>query len=473
MKMNQLYKPKSLNKEEIYRNFISIYYYLLFNEKSNNYYKKIIKYFYKERTDEFQNFFYNNFLKNQNILIFTLYNQLPIEFLPFPKMYLYLNFPLITFLSNFNKYEQKNYYKYEQIKLNSNYINYKKVFDIDLYWEEFNMTEITLNEVKKIKETIPEIKNESETSIYDDFQICFNINYFTILPNNFLNNKIIILFTNEPIISNKFKIIKDKKLFILYEYYVKNKKLDYEYKIEKKFIQLKHIKFISVYSRINEKDLLNCFTKNVLPKNTYLYNQIVDINSNDLDTSIPNWFTLTPFSRIQDPLYLIPSEKYKHREFITNEDIHMLNLSSNIYLNNILINKNYLDSNNLLYCFNNYSKLKYCNYEFINGNKLNTQFNYNKKLALLIIIWKNKKFVDRTISFIKFLILFNQNSFFNIMSFIRLNNNEIKQISEELYIKSANISLINDYTDDIKKFNLYNQKEKYDKIYYSKSFVPV
>ena len=54
MKMNQLYKPESLEKEEIYRNFMSIYYYLLFNKKSDNYYKKIIKYFYREKTKIYQ-----------------------------------------------------------------------------------------------------------------------------------------------------------------------------------------------------------------------------------------------------------------------------------------------------------------------------------------------------------------------------------------------------------------------------------
>ena len=155
------------------------------------------------------------------------------------------------------------------------------------------------------------------------------------------------------------------------------------------------------------------------------------------------------------------------REYIINEDINILNITTNIYLNNILTNKNYLEVNKLFYCFNNFSDLKYCNYNFINSEKLNMDINYNKKLALLLIIWKNKKFVDKTINFNKFLNNFNINAFFNLFDFIKLKNGQVKLLGEELFIgNNKNISLVNNFTNDITKFNLYNQKNKYENFYY-------
>ena len=466
MKMNDLYKPKSLNKEEIYRNFISIYYYLLFNVKPNDYYKKIIKYFYKQKTTLFQEFFYENFLLNQNIFFFTLYNQLPVEFLPLPKKYYYLCFPLITFMSNTTVN-----YLYNPITLNKKYIN-NNVIDINLYWKKYNENEMKPEEIKKIKENIPNIKTGTIEDPYDNFQICFNMDYLNKLSNFWFIKKSIMIFTDRPIISGYFT--KKNNEFILHNYYIKNNNVKYEEKTDNKIINIESIKFISVYLPFNNNDVIKCFNMNVLPKNTYLYNQINVDYVDKIKNNIPEYFTLTPFVRIQDPLHLLPSNKYLHSEFITNDNIKLLNLTTTIYFNNKLVNKNYLiDSNDLFYCFNNYSNLKHCNYDLIDGNKINTEVNYNKKLNLFIIIWKNKKFIDHFMSYNYFLKILKINSFFNMMSFIELKNNKIKQLGEEIYIsaleniKPNTISLINNYTDDITNFHLYNEKNKYENIYYN------
>ena len=52
------------------------------------------------------------------------------------------------------------------------------------------------------------------------------------------------------------------------------------------------------------------------------------------------------------------------------------------------------------------------------------------------------------------------------MSFVKLKNNQIKFLGEELYLYNPNIKLVNNYTNDINKFSLYNQKDKYKDIYY-------
>lgn len=460
--MNQIYKPKSLNKEETYRNFISIYYYLLFNEKPENYYKKIIKYFHKEKTKLFQEFFYKYFLLTQNVFFFTLYNQLPIEFLPLPQYVYYFNYPLITFVKNFN-----NYYNYFSIKLNNSYINHNESFDIDLYWEKMTMSEIKKEEIKKIKETIPEIKNNESNDKYDNFQICFNMDYLMLLSDDYLFHKIIFLFTDKPIILENYKFIKKKKIFIVYKCYIKNKNGTYQTSSTKIIIHLNQINFLSIYSKLYAKDILQCFDTVVLPKNTYLYNQAnTKLNIEKFKNVIPWWFTLTPFSRIHDPLYLLPNEKYIYREYITNNDINILNISTNIYLNNVLYNKNHSKTKDLFYCLNNYIKLKYYDYDFVDGDKLNTQFNYNKKSALLLIIWKNKKFIDNKISFGNFLKKLKIDNFFNMLSVIKLNDNKIKLLSDELNIKNGDILEVNNYTTDITQLHLYDQKDKYENIYY-------
>ena len=86
---------------------------------------------------------------------------------------------------------------------------------------------------------------------------------------------------------------------------------------------------------------------------------------------------------------------------------------------------------------------------------------------MLLIIWKNKKYIDNNTSFTYFLKYLGIESYFNLMSYVKLKNNEIKLLGEEIYIKSPNIKTTIEYTNDISKFNLYNQKKKYDKLYYN------
>ena len=461
--MNQLYKPKSLNKEEIYRNFISIYYYLLFNEKSNNYYKKIIKYFYKEKTKLYQKFFYEHFLSQQNIFFFTLYNQIPLEFLPFPKTYFYFYYPIISLqpLNNKNKYYSEN-----KIKLNNKLFNEIEVIDKNLFWEEHLKYYFSGDQVKKIKDIDNNIEGTTDTDIYDNFTFCFDINYLNLLSSNFFINKILFIFIDYPIITDNFKFDSYNKNFMLYEYYTKFSKKKYNYKKNNKIIQFKNIKYISIYDKITQDKINQCFTQDILKKNTYLYSQLNERNIHKYinNTSIKDmyWFNLTPFVRILDPLYLSPNEKYYYREYITNEDINLLNISSNIYVNNILLNENYSN-----FSFKNFmnQNINLIDYDIVNSTRKNTQVNYNKRNGLSFIIWKNKIYTDKKINFRKFLISFNIKSYFNLMSFVKLNN-QIKFLAEELYLYNSNIKLVNNYTNDIKNFILYNQKDKYKDIYY-------
>lgn len=404
-----------------------------------------------------------HFLSDQNIFFFTLYNQLPIEFLPLPHYKYYLNFPLITFINKSTKY-----YSYSQIKLNELYIDNEEIIDADFLWTSrmINDPKSTQTKSKIIKDYILNIQENKNDDIYDNFYIYFDTNYLLLLPDNYLSNKMLFIFTNEPIISDNFVFIKKNKIFILYNCYIKNKNLKYK-KISKKIIHINSIKFISIYSYIDNKKLLECFSMNILPKNTYLYNSTNVDYIEDAKKYDPLYFTITPFVRIYDPLYVYPEKKYIYKEYITNKDLNVLNMTTNIYLNNILINQNYSKTNELLYCFNNFANLKYCNCNFINSEKIIININYNKKIHLLILIWKNKKYVDFKITYNWFLDIFKIDNFFNFFDFIKLKNNKIQLLGEELFINdSKNISLVTDMTDDMTQFKIYDQKNKYKDTYY-------
>ena len=458
MKFNTIYVPKNNNIKEKYRNMISLYYYLLFNNKMNKYNKKLNK-IYGETAELYYDFFHEHFIQKQNVLFFTLYNMLPIEFLPFPKLYMYLKYPIVSFTNN---KKRPNNYSDEHIKLDSKFIN-KSVSNIDLYWKSFNKK----IEIKKIKDINDMIKYE-DSDLYDNLQFLFNIKYIKKLNSDFFKNKVLFLYVRNPIICEDFKFDLENNTLELYKYYIKNT-TDYTYNTNKLIISLKNIRYMYVYASITRDNLLDTFNYDTLKNGTYLYNQknegTYNMNKEDkerTDKMIPNWYTLNPNSRILDPLHISPNNKYLIKEFVTMNDIKILNLSTNIFLNNNLISKERL---NIFSCsYNIKDNLKYCDINFIDPDKYTDSINYNKRQALFLIIWKNLLFIDKNTSYLHFLKEFNINSYFSIMSLVKLKNNDVKMLGEELYINfdilKMKIKKLSEYTSDITKFKNYNKKYK-------------
>jgi hypothetical protein len=454
MKMNQVYKPKSLLRKELYRTFITIYYYLLFNDKPEDYYKKILKYFFNENAKLYYNFFYNNFYNYQNIFFFTLYNQLPIEFLPLPNTKLYLNYPLITFSANIwdelennpsstipdQNYKLKKIYIEEpRINLNKSFIS-KNIFSTRDVWKEKTIKDMG-NDIanKKLSELRSDIKEDNH-NLYDDFQILLNINFIKKLPNSYLKNKIIFLFVNKPYIITKYNFNFKKDRLYIYEFYVKNSSNKYDkikdYSNNYKYFNFKDIKFLSLYKIINNNDIIKSFNMNKLNKGTILYHQI-NTNCTEIN-NIPSYFTLDSSIRILDPLYIRKNNSYNIYKYKTTKDINILDIASNIYTNNEIININY-DKNNLFFCYDlSNENYKFCDYNFINPNDKISEINYNNKFGLSLIIWKNKKYIDYKTSLKYFLKMLDINSYFNIMSLIRIKDNGIKLLGNEFYIGEKN-----------------------------------
>ncbi len=456
MNINEIYLPKKNEPKEIFRTFITLYYYLLLNDRLKNanisFCDKIMSHLFKENSKIYSNFFHENYIRSQNVLLFTLYNQIPIDFLRYPKEEFYFKYPIISFSSTKEKYSNKKF------------IDTKKIINMDSYWE--NLVEgYNMNKVKK---TLNKLK-ESQSNNYDDFQPVLPIkNIFSL--NNF-NDKVLFLYIDTPIISKKYKI--NNNSITLEDYYIKINNYKYLKKNTRLEINESQIKYASFLENITKDNFLKCFELKTLKKDTYLYHQKdpkwIDFSNNENKKYIYQFYTLTPISRISDPLYFEKNSNYITREYITTNNIEILDISTNIYLNNEITKKIYKnDLKNIIFpCFDKetiYKKSKLCDYNLVNPTKNVREINYNRKEALLLIIWKNNKYVDKEISFKKFLEKLGVKAYFNIMSLVELKDSSIKVLGEEIFIsqKIAESSIKPSvyYTNKISDFHFSNKEYK-------------
>jgi len=420
MKLKSIYVPKSSSKEEIYRNLISIYYYKLFNPDAdiNSLISKKHKFFFE-----------NYFLNYQNPLIFTLYNQIPIEFLPLSDQKFYYFFPMISFIKIG-----------WQSKLNS----HEKVRNINEIWK-YKLD----NNIKNIifQKRFPSLKVVKNT-FYDNVTCNFSIKLLFSLPSEFIKNKLIMVLTNkESYVTNDFKIGSD---FI---------------NVKGKVINKNDLINVILLKELTRKDIINCFNLTTIDPGTYLYHQI-KIDKNIDDEITHNFFCLNFYSRI-----LHPFDKnilYKYQEYITLKPISILDISTNSILNNpITMNKKY----SKFHCFDidNIKKLNpICDYDFIDVRKRFNEVNYNKKRGLLLLIWKNSNYIDSSISFITFLNNFNL-PYFNIMSLV-IDNEQPKLLGEEIFLNTnlvkKNLKIVTKFTTDTTKFKNKKINSEYEKIYF-------
>ena len=243
-----------------FKSFISFYYYQLFTKLNKNILnEEFIKLY---GTDKYFKFFYNNFIDNQNILIFTIYNQIPIEFLPFPNKKYYYYFPLITF------YDGELYSK-SKIILDKNLIS-NKITHRDHIFDIYMKTDKDYPNKNMMKEIQNSLKNKK--MIEDEIiTLNFPIKFIKMLPNNYLNNKVILLLIDKRlIICDNF--IKKENNIILNNFYQKiNRNF---YKLFKNLtININNLKYLSIFDKFNHKSLLKIYTTLFLKKDELLYNE--------------------------------------------------------------------------------------------------------------------------------------------------------------------------------------------------------
>lgn len=301
MKLKDIYIPKSSSKEEIYCNLISIYYYKLFNPDADI--SSLVNKKHKL-------FFENYFLNYQNPLIFTLYNQIPTEFLPLPEQKFYYFFPVISF----NKIGWKP-------KLN----RHEKVKNINEIWKY--KLDKKMENITTVQERFPSLKVIKRT--YYDKNVCnFIIKQLFSLPTEFIKNKLIMIRT-------------DKKSYVTKDFKIGSDSIN----VEGKIINQKDIINIILLKELTKEDIINCFNLTTIEPGTYLYHQL-KIDKEYKDEWFWNYFCLNFHSRI-----LHPFEKnilYKYQEYITIKPISILDISTNSIINNPVTTKKNIVNFNVL-----------------------------------------------------------------------------------------------------------------------------
>ena len=496
----QIYTAKENNSYELVKMFLSLYHYLLFNnnitlqniqDAGDNTYTTslgtIIGRFLQKidfiKTDQlkYTDFFYRHFVKEQNIYFFTLFNQIPIDFLPFPETRQYFKFPIITFAdsSYTNTIESMNEF------IDEKFIHTHQVKDIDKIWEDYkhdpNLVNLSLHDKYPDKFQQMDMKQEDGTK-YRNFKNSFPINKIFSLTDDFFKDKTLCIFSDKPIISRYFKIDRKDRQIVLLKYHEKKDADNYQYNSKKKKLKISSIKYVSVLVKFSRESVINCFFTKQFKKKTRMYHQVKATNFNKFKDNIDQdkypitFYTLTPFTNVIDPLYINPGDIYMTREYRLIRDIDSLDLTKNIYTDNELIHTNISTDNHE--CFDSESirtRSQYCNYDVVDPKLNINNLNYNKKSALLMLIWKNSRYIDKRMGFIYFLKILKIPSFFNIMSLVNVDKGSDEQqgfklLGEEIYIDknivNNHVKSVTDFTRDMNQFTIDEKYKDYKELYF-------
>jgi len=439
-------ETKSKKKISInyFQSFLSCYYFKLFTKINDELFNEEFHKVYD--SNKYLDFFYENFIDNQNVLIFTTYNQLPIEFLPFPNKKYYFSFPLITFYGE--KIYSEGKIQLEKNLISDNIVHREHIFDI---YMNSNDDYPNQNVMKKVQNSL-----KNKKMIDDDINtLNIPIRFIKILSNQYFNDKILYLFVNKKIIiCDKFK--KDKNKIILIRFYQKVNKNSYK-SLKNLIINIDDIKYLSIYKKFNHEDLLNVFPTVILKKDALLYNEknIHEYVPSKNTGGIPRFFTLYPKFEIQEPLYMPDINNYYCTQYKLKESVELLDLTTNIF---------YLfDETKKTYTYTNYresktenkltddifrcigdskftTKINECDIDIITKFEGKTYPNYNRRTPLSLIIWKNVYYSDRNMKILSFFNSLKFNGYFNNFAYAWYKNNIIKLLGNEIVFSNKIIA---------------------------------
>ena len=428
-----------------FRSFITFYNYIitlirhrymeknkidLFNVSKNN--KKYIKELFKlcyNNTKHFD-FFYQKFFEERDILIFTYFNNLPVQFMPYPKE-LYYYYPLINFHGN-NKFFKKDIIKFDDVFNN----NIKK----DKY----------INTENNIQTTIP-LKNFKNFKLPDKYFLMLKIkNYY--------------------LIANNITFLKNNKIKINNVYSKQGKHFKYK-KYEQSIYNFKDIEFISVLLPITKKNIDNIFEIDEIKKDAIFYNIRVN-KEQEFDTV--RFYTFYPkgiYINLEEQDYIPYCMRVKN-----TKNIKAININIDTFHNNKIIEEKYKDKkfNYLDYRDNKYEKkINSKIFRCINSEKelkkrydiCNLKVISRRKKYLFLIIYKNfytARFLYNYLDFlkefdVKFLINTygdrrEENKFADMTELVIIDKKEIKNFKkidvnkgtcEDLFKKGKLIKKIN------------------------------
>ena len=349
--------------------------------------------------------------------LFTVYNKIPVEFLPHPE-YLIHAYPILTF---YNHHSGK-IYSYDEIRLKSG--NLPKQYS--LYKTNQNIYKIDKEKYQEIK-TISSrlIKTQySEKPLNHMFQIHIPTvhlsKYFFENQNTQTNTKqkskdLLLLFAK-----GLYMIVTDyncdKDGFSLNTYEFKTKPNE-KYISGNETIQILYdeIIYASLHRKMTREALSRVFHISTIEKGTYLYHAIDTKRLNEEPNYFiknPLWFfTFYPGHRIFDPFYLKPYRKFRTGLFLLKKDLHVSNTTYTIFEKNSILENledrediNYTDptlqkhaKRELFTCsgmeFNKNNKKRIeCGMDIY--NQIRT-YGYGDRKRILFMMYKNLSYVDK------------------------------------------------------------------------------
>lgn len=415
---------KRIDKQfEYFRSFLSLYYFITINKIED----KEIKPLYKEiyNNHKYYDFFYDNFIKEQNILIFTLYNNIPLEFLQYPDWKFYINYyPVMTFYMR-----EKHIFRSTKIELNKTFlpkslVHINKVFSYYKDNQDYPSKEVIKNFSNKLQD------KPSKFNKYDYMNTMLSLEYLKNISPKYFNKKTVFIYsqsksTDNFIISENCKISSNK--LILSSYFIKKNNKKYKFIDDKIVILFDELIYLSILDKITKKKLINCFSIEKLKKGMALYNTI-NSKKNTIPSN-PAYYILNVNERPLEPLNLTKN-KYDIYKFKIKKSVNFLNLTNTIFYDNIIVTDkkiNCINSKNLL------EQSKYCDIDMIYKFKnYDIEPNYNKRLMINLILWKNLKFIDKNTNLHYLMEEFNISGYINNFSYIVYKNNNIKKLSTEI-----------------------------------------
>lgn len=458
-----------------FRSYITFYYYLLIvirpryqeknnidlciiNNKNKKYIKTLFELFYK--TNKYFELFYSTFFIQKDILVFTHYNNIPLNFFPYPKQFYYY-FPYLTFYGN------DKFYTNQEIK-----------FD-DKPTYPFVLAHTFKQDKQEVQPTIPLEYLADYVNSYlseTDYFIIFRTNDGT-----YIMSQNVSLTINSSNKSNN-KILKCNK------YYSKKNHKYYKFFHKTFNIPLKNIVYASILLPITRQDINNVFKIDVLKKDSIFYN----LRTHDNTSLKKIWFAflypkVTPFKFDKDP---------KCMRIKLKKDIKVLNLVVDTFYNNEIVNKEisknekintYLDlsdenyqkeeQNTLFRCINYDDKLKkrkhLCNFTKRNYNFLSKdhklgydqfyhkgQLRSNKgKEALSLLLYKNKYINEpKQQSYNIFMDKFQIKFFVNHYGYYIENDSNDKKTQKNIFFDTE-LYINNNILDIYEYFKLYDDKK--------------
>lgn len=386
------------------------------------FFKKMLKLYYhctinkiydrnKIKTMYDNNYFdylYNEIFIKKNVLIFTFFNNIPINLHLLPKEFYYHYTPLITFYDSDNDTVQ-------DLNIGEPLSNFKNFY----FQDSPNYA--------KFSETIVNPINVLINCINDDYKY------------------IILLKNNDILIGHNIKFINNTN-FNISLLYNKNKS-KYEKKTQNMKINIMNLTYCCILRKFKKNDMTNVYKMTTIPKNTYLYHHRHD------DKEVSPFFGIYPFNNLINPFGFFDDLKYKCYVKKIKQDLNnVLYINVDTFVFNPLvgyddINKiKYYDTtdkyyktiisneNGLFLCIGDDLKTrKNCNFNRIKNYKnIDTWEKNNGKRTLNEIIFKTKLFINYNyIYYIDFLKLFNVKYFLNNYGILYDENSE-KYLDTEL-----------------------------------------